>query len=84
MPHCEVCGNNYDKAFEIRHNGAKHCFDCFECAIHALAPRCGHCGCPIIGHGLEIAGRIFCCAHCAEREGVQGFTDRMVEVVTRA
>jgi len=40
MPKCEVCGNDYDKAFEIRRNGARHVFDCFECAIHALAPPC--------------------------------------------
>ena len=81
MPRCEMCGNDYDKAFELRRNGVVHVFDCFECAIHALAPTCQHCGCRVIGHGLEISGRTFCCAHCAEGEGVHGFTDRIVEVV---
>lgn len=81
MPTCEICGNEYDKTFEIRRNSHVHTFDCFECAIHALAPVCAHCGCRVIGHGLEIAGRVFCCAHCAEREGVRGFTDRMDKVV---
>jgi hypothetical protein len=45
MPVCEVCGNDYDKAFEVRVQGATHLFDSFECAIHALAPTCAHCGC---------------------------------------
>lgn len=84
MPRCEVCGNDYDKAFEIRRNHVSHFFDCFECAIHALAPTCQHCGCRIIGHGVEISGRMFCCANCAGQDGVRGFTDRLVEVVARA
>jgi hypothetical protein len=40
MSRCEVCGNEYDKAMEIRLDGTKHTFDSFECAIHALAPAC--------------------------------------------
>lgn len=84
MPTCEVCGNDYDKAFEIRQHHVSHVFDCFECAIHALAPHCEHCGCRIIGHGVEISGRMFCCASCAEKEGVHGFMDRMVEIVAKA
>src|SRR5689334_10962563 len=63
---CEVCGNDYDKPLEIVVNGISHYFDSFECAIHALAPKCEHCGCRIIGHGVEAAGSIFCCAHCAK------------------
>ena len=35
---CEVCGNDYDKPLELVVNGISHYFDCFECAIHALAP----------------------------------------------
>jgi ribosome-binding protein aMBF1 (putative translation factor) len=38
MMTCEVCGNEYDKAFEVNMNGATHIFDSFECAISALAP----------------------------------------------
>ncbi|MGI0024504.1 MAG: hypothetical protein ACREA4_05085, partial [Nitrososphaera sp.] len=45
---CEVCGNTYDKSFEVRMGGETHVFDCFECAIHALAPTCAHCACRII------------------------------------
>src|SRR5437764_10482241 len=32
---CEVCGNEYDKTFEVRVDGSKHTFDSFECAIQA-------------------------------------------------
>lgn len=64
---CEVCGNRYDKAFEVHIAGKTHVFDCFECAIHALAPRCAHCGCPIIGHGVDDDGHIWCCTHCARQ-----------------
>ena len=72
MPRCETCGNDYDKSFEIVMTGGQHhTFDSFECAIQALAPTCGHCGCRIVGHGMEAAGRMFCCAHCAESAGVR-------------
>jgi hypothetical protein len=77
MAVCELCGNDYDKAFEVVLGGEAHTFDSFECAIHVLAPRCSHCGCSIIGHGVEADGRMFCCAHCAEHEGVSGLQDRV-------
>ncbi len=77
MAVCEVCGNDYDKSFEVRMAGQSHIFDSFECAVHALAPRCEHCGCRIIGHGNEADGRMFCCANCAEAQGVTGVTDRV-------
>ena len=74
---CEVCGNTYDKTFTvIGRDGGEHVFDSFECAIHALAPRCAHCECTVIGHGVEADGTIYCCAHCAEAEGTTGLRDR--------
>ena len=51
MAACEVCGNDYERSFTVRIEGEVHTFDCFECAIHMLAPSCGHCGCTVIGHG---------------------------------
>ena len=45
MALCETCGNDYDKAFEIKLQGKSHIFDSFECAINSLAPQCAHCGC---------------------------------------
>lgn len=65
MAKCEVCGNEYDKAFTVTRGGESHVFDSFECAIHALAPVCAHCQCRIVGHGMEADGKFYCCAHCA-------------------
>ena len=76
MAQCEVCGNDYDKAFQVTVAGATHTFDSFECAIHAVAPTCEHCGCRIIGHGVEGDGAMYCCAHCASQKGVTAVRDR--------
>jgi hypothetical protein len=76
MAQCETCGNEYDKAFEVTMNGTSHTFDSFECAIYALAPTCNHCGCRIIGHGVEADGAMYCCAHCASEQGVRAVQDR--------
>jgi hypothetical protein len=76
MPRCDKCGNDYDKAFQVTMAGRTQTFDSFECAISMMAPRCGHCDCAIIGHGVEADGRMFCCAHCAGHAGVQGLKDR--------
>jgi hypothetical protein len=46
--------------------GVTHTFDSFECAIHKMAPVCEHCGCKVIGHGVEVQERWYCCAHCAK------------------
>jgi hypothetical protein len=71
MAVCEVCGNDYWGAFEVRAaSGETHTFDSFECAINSMAPHCEHCNNRIIGHGVEVEGRFFCCAHCARSSGV--------------
>jgi hypothetical protein len=70
MAICEVCGNDYDKAFAVTAAGVTHVFDSFECAVHLMAPVCDHCACKTIGHGIESDGRFFCCAHCARAAGV--------------
>ena len=77
MAKCEVCGNEYDKAFTVTDpEGESHVFDSFECAIHALAPECAHCGCRVVGHGVEKDDTVFCCAYCATHAGVAGLRDR--------
>ena len=70
MARCEVCGNEYRKTLEVKYQGRVATFDSFECAIHALAPSCEHCGCRVIGHGVELGERIFCCANCAQMVGI--------------
>ena len=69
MARCEVCGNDYDMALEVHARGDVHVFDCFECAIHRMAPVCEHGGCKVVGHGVQADGRLFCCAHCAQAVG---------------
>lgn len=65
---CETCGNSYEKSFKIIINNQTHEFDSLECAIQSVAPTCTHCGCRVIGHGVEQSGSIFCSHHC-ERFG---------------
>ncbi|WP_149360619.1 hypothetical protein [Lolliginicoccus suaedae] len=70
MDKCETCGNAYDKPLTVSRGEETHVFDSFECAIEAMAPRCEHCGCRIIGHGVEASERQYCCAHCAREAGI--------------
>ncbi|HZY64898.1 MAG: hypothetical protein M3N10_07730 [Actinomycetota bacterium] len=78
MAQCEVCGNDYDKAFQVTTPGDEsRTFDSFECAIHALAPTCEQCGVKVVGHGIEANGSFYCCAHCAEAAGADGARDRV-------
>jgi len=84
MPRCELCGNEYDKAFQVILDGRSHTFDSFECAIQTLAPSCAHCGCKIIGHGVEARGAFYCCANCARAEDVRGAQDRVYVEGVRA
>jgi hypothetical protein len=74
---CEVCENDYDKPLEITFEGEQHVFDSFECAIHALAPTCAHCGCRVIGHGVQAGEQVFCCAPCAQAADAEGLVDRV-------
>jgi hypothetical protein len=77
MARCDVCVNDYDKSFRLTtSDGDTKTFDSFECAIHAVAPECSHCGCKVIGHGLEAGGSIYCCAHCAHGSGEPQLQDR--------
>jgi hypothetical protein len=65
LARCEVCGNDCAAPLEIHLRGRVAIFDCFECAIHLMALACERCRCRIIGHGVEAAGSIYCCSHCA-------------------
>ncbi|MGQ0563366.1 MAG: hypothetical protein ACT443_16020 [Gemmatimonadota bacterium] len=75
MAKCEVCGNEYRLSFEVVAAGARHTFDSFECAIHKLAPVCDHCGCKIVGHGIEANGTFYCSAFCAHHQGASRVRD---------
>jgi hypothetical protein len=77
MARCDVCGNDYDRAFQVTMEGRTRTFDCFECAIHACAPACAHCACKVIGHGVQDGQTIYCCAHCAKQAGETRLRDRV-------
>lgn len=77
MAKCDVCGNDYQRSFEVVAGGNRHVFDSFECAIQKLAPACDHCGCRIIGHGIEAGRKFYCCAHCARESGVKTAVDHV-------
>lgn len=75
MARCDTCGNDYARSFDVTRDGRTHTFDSFECAIQKLAPECAHCGCRVIGHGVEAGDTVYCCAHCARRAGATGVAD---------
>ncbi len=77
MATCETCGNDYDKAFTVTRGERTATFDSFECAAQGMAPQCSHCGCRILGHGVEAGDSMYCCAHCARQEGHDGAADRL-------
>ena len=82
MAKCEVCGNEYDHCMTVSTAaGAVHTFDCFECAIEELAPRCQQCHCHVIGHGVQEGDTVFCSAHCSREAGIVGMTDRTSPLV---
>ena len=72
---CDTCGNDYERTFRVVSPLGEFTFDSFECAIHKLAPVCEHCGCKILGHGIEAQGTFYCCAHCAREQGVTAVAD---------
>ena len=73
MAKCDVCGNDYDKAFQVTRAGRTMNFDSFECAIHAMAPRCAHCDCAIVGEVHDPGGL----PGCPERaSGGSGYRTR--------
>ena len=77
MATCDMCGNEYDKTFTITRGETSGTFDSFECAIALMAPACMHCGCRILGHGVEADDGMFCCAHCARSMGHGELVDRV-------
>jgi hypothetical protein len=41
MAKCDVCGNDYERAFTVTMAGRTPTFDSFECAIHARREKQG-------------------------------------------
>lgn len=76
MARCDTCGNEYDKTITVTSGDKTGTFDSFECAIHLMAPQCAHCGCRILGHGVETDEAVYCCANCARHTGEEALVDR--------
>lgn len=76
LARCDTCGNSYDKTFTVTRGNTVGTFDSFECAVEAMAPHCAHCGCRVLGHGVEHEDTFYCCAHCARLDGAHGIVDR--------
>ena len=81
MAICATCGNDYDKTFTVSWEGHTEAFDSVECAAALIAPQCGHCGCRILGHGVEVGDAVYCCAHCARVDGHPELVDRQPAAV---
>ncbi len=79
MARCMTCGNDYEPSLEVTLDGRSYTFDCFECAIHKLAPVCKACGCGVVGHGVQSDEGIFCSSHCARQQGVHGIATHVGE-----
>ena len=75
MPRCDACGSDDGRSFEVRASSGTFTFDSFECAIHKLAPSCSDCGRRVVGHGVEVSGRTYCCADCASPKVRSGKDD---------
>jgi hypothetical protein len=77
MAKCEVCGKDYDKAFIVEAAGVQHTSIVSSVRFQAMAPTCEHCQCKVIGHGVEVEGHFFCCAHCARLATSADVRDRI-------
>lgn len=61
---CLNCGNSHDPLMTITYGRLSGEFDCFACAINALAPRCTLCGQPVTEHVTVIDQDVYC-GNCA-------------------
>ena len=75
---CEVCGNDMAKCFEIRLGGNTHVFDSFECAMRALTPRCGYCGCHLVGDAIVLGNTVYCSYECANEDSAREYEARVL------
>lgn len=75
MSLCEFCGNHAQETFQITIHDRIHEFDCFQCAIQALAPTCSSCSCRILGQGVRDGGLFYCGPHCLKMAGQRLYTE---------
>jgi len=76
--YCEVCGNSHGQFFEVHLGGERHVFDSFECAMRAFSPRCGHCGCELLDHGIVLGDTLYCSTQCANDHSAREYERRVM------
>lgn len=76
MNKCEVCDGVYENNFTIIIGEKNHEFDCLECAIKVLAPRCSRCGSQILGHIHTKQKKVYCGSLCAWNSNIMPLSDR--------
>ena len=74
---CSLCGNDYDKSFEVTLGGKSYTFDSFGIRHPSPGPGLRPLRLPDHRARNEVDGRFFCCVHCAETDGVAGLKDRL-------
>jgi phage terminase large subunit GpA-like protein len=67
MSRCEVCGKEFTKPVTVEWNGEQKTVDSFECAVQALAPRCEHCGQPVMNQSIQDDAPFYCCSVCEQK-----------------
>lgn len=75
---CEVCGNDRNQCFEVWLGSERHIFDSFECAMHALSPKCAYCNCQLSGQGLQVGNVLYCSSWCANAALVRDYESRII------
>lgn len=72
MKSCKKCGQPAQTPVTVRVGaGPQYTFDCFDCAIETLAPRCPECGRSYTGHPVTLGEQRFCSTACAQRRQVR-------------
>lgn len=76
MARCEVCGNDYDKAFVVTLEGSEHTFDSFGAPSTPWPPSATTAAAGWLGMGSKVTAKSICCAHCAQESGITAIRDR--------
>jgi hypothetical protein len=72
MRSCKKCGHAASTPVLVGiGDGPEYTFDCFECAIDTLAPRCPECGSVYLDRAVTFGGAQFCSKACAQRRQVR-------------
>jgi hypothetical protein len=64
---CACCGGDLGPhPVGLRYRGRESVFCSFGCAVVQAAPACWACGAKVLGRGVQVGGRSYCSASCAQ------------------